>query len=105
MRKMLIFTAAIACLCGASAANETVVQQTDKKFSVQSLKLKVGDTIVFLNNDPYVHNIFSLSDTQAFDLGTFGKGESRKVKLEKPGKVEIECAVHPEMKLTVEVGQ
>jgi plastocyanin len=50
-----------------------------------------------------VHNIFSLSDAQSFDLGTFAKGETRKVKMEKEGQVEIECAVHPEMKMVVEV--
>jgi hypothetical protein len=50
-----------------------------------------------------VHNIFSLSDVQSFDLGTFAKGELRQVKLEKPGKIEVECAVHPEMRLVVEV--
>lgn len=50
-----------------------------------------------------MHNIFSLSEVQSFDLGTFAKGESRQVKLDKPGKIEVECAVHPEMKLVVEV--
>jgi hypothetical protein len=42
---------------------------------------------------------------QSFDLGTFAKGEQRQVKLGKPGRIEVECAVHPEMKLVVEVAQ
>jgi len=81
------------------------VTQSAKAFSVATLKAKVGDTISFRNDDAFVHNIFSLSDTQTFDLGTFAKGETRKVTLDKPGKVEVECAVHPEMKLTVEVSK
>ena len=81
------------------------VTQSAKAFSAATLKAKVGDTISFRNDDAYVHNIFSLSDTQTFDLGTFAKGETRKLKLEKEGTVEVECAVHPEMKMTVEVSK
>jgi plastocyanin len=86
-----------------SLAAEHVIKQEHKAFSVTSMQAKVGDTLTFVNYDPYVHNIFSLSDVQSFDLGTFGKGEIRKVKLLTPGTLEIECAVHPEMKLTIEV--
>jgi plastocyanin len=105
MKQLILVTIAALGLSTAAHADEAVVKQQDKKFSVNALKLKVGDTIVFQNNDAFVHNIFSLSDAQSFDLGTFAKGETRKVKLEKPGKIEIECAVHPEMKMTVEVGK
>lgn len=80
-----------------------VVNQRGKAFSAAALKAKVGDTLTFRNDDPFVHNIFSLSDSQSFDLGTFAKGETRQVKLTRSGTVEIECAVHPEMKLVVEV--
>ena len=92
--------------CAAPAFGaDHVVSQSGKAFSVAALKAKVGDTISFRNEDPFVHNIFSLSDVQSFDLGTFAKGESRQVKLEKAGQVEVECAVHPEMKLVVEVAK
>jgi plastocyanin len=80
-----------------------LVSQNAKSFSVKSVQAKIGDSIAFRNDDPFVHNIFSLSDIQSFDLGTFAKGETRSVKLEKEGTMEIECAVHPEMKLVVEV--
>jgi plastocyanin len=88
----------------AFAADHQVTQNA-KAFSTKALKAKVGDTVSFRNDDAFVHNIFSLSDTQTFDLGTFAKGETRKVKLEKEGTVEVECAVHPEMKMTVEVSK
>lgn len=104
-RRVLLASAVILLLCGANAAREVVIKQQDKKFSVATLQAKVGDTLVFMNNDPYVHNIFSLSDAQSFDLGSFGKGELRKVTLQKEGKIDVECAVHPEMHLTVEVAR
>ena len=86
-------------------ASDHQVTQSAKAFSTTALKAKVGDTVSFRNDDAFVHNIFSLSDTQTFDLGTFAKGETRQVKLDKEGKVEVECAVHPEMKMTVEVSK
>ena len=97
----------LAGLAAASIASgaEHVVSQTGKTFSTKVLAVKVGDTVSFRNDDPFVHNIFSLSDVQSFDLGTFAKGEVRKVKVEKAGVIEIECAVHPEMKLTVTAGR
>lgn len=42
---------------------------------------------------------------QPFDLGTFGKGETCKIKLTPLGLIEVGCAIHPEMKLTIEVSQ
>jgi plastocyanin len=104
MRYLLACIAIVACAAPAGAADH-LVSQNGKAFSVAALKAKVGDTISFRNEDPFVHNIFSLSDVQSFDLGTFAKGESRQVKLEKPGKIEVECAVHPEMRLVVEVAK
>jgi len=63
----------------------------------------VGDSINFRNEDPYFHNVFSLSDAKTFDLGSYPQGQSKKVTFDKPGTVEVECAIHPNMKLVVEV--
>jgi len=84
-------------------AEEFAVGQKDKSFSVKTLKIKVGDTVAFRNDDSFFHNIYSLSDVQTFDLGSFPQGQSRKVTFTKPGKVEVECAIHPSMRLLIEV--
>jgi plastocyanin len=98
--------AAIAALAAASAAATQIeISQKDRKFSTAAVTAKVGDTLVFKNQDPFFHNIFSLSDVQSFDLGSFPQGEARKVELKKEGTVEVECAIHPDMKLTVKVGK
>jgi plastocyanin len=96
---------ALASVVLAAYAADHVVGQKDKQFSVRSLKIKVGDSITFRNDDPFFHNIFSLSSARSFDLGSFPKGQSRSVVFDKPGTVEVECAIHPEMKMTVEVTQ
>jgi plastocyanin len=100
--RSLVALCAILAVTGASAA-EFLVSQKNKNFSQKSLTVKVGDTISFKNEDPFVHNIFSLSDTKTFDLGSYPKGGSKKVVFDKPGTVEIECAIHPDMKMIVQV--
>ena len=80
-------------LAAPAFAADHQVTQSAKAFSTTSLKANVGDTVSFRNDDAFVHNIFSLSDTQTFDLGTFAKGETRQVKLEKAGMVLLEPIV------------
>lgn len=84
-------------------AETHIATQKNKSFTSNSLKVKVGDSIEFKNEDTVYHNIFSLSDLATFDLGSYGPGETRKVKFDKPGTIEIECAVHKNMKMKVEV--
>ena len=86
-------------------AEDYIVGQKNKKFSEEKMTIKVGDIIKFENNDNFFHNIFSLSDVQVFDLGSYPKGESRAVTFEKPGTLIIECAIHPTMSLHVTVGK
>ncbi len=84
-------------------AETFTVAQKDKQFVPVTLTIKVGDTVHFLNQDPFYHNVFSLSDTKSFDLGSFPKGQFKTVVFDKAGKVNVECAIHPDMHLTIEV--
>jgi len=84
-------------------AAEHVIEQKDKQFSKKVLKVKVGDTVEFKNVDAIAHNIFSLSDAKSFDLGSFPQGQSKKVTFDAAGKVEVECSIHPNMKMVIEV--
>lgn len=84
-------------------ASSHVVSEKNKMFSTSSLKIKVGDTVQFRNDDTVYHNIFSLSDVMSFDLGNYGPSEIRTVKFDKPGRVYVECAVHHNEKLSIEV--
>jgi plastocyanin len=82
---------------------EFVVGQKNKEFTEKALTIKVGDSIKFLNEDDFFHNVFSLSEVKTFDLGSFPKGQSKSVIFDKPGKIEVECAIHPNMHMTVDV--
>lgn len=89
----------------AVAAGEHEVGQLNKEFTVDKVEAQVGDTVVFTNQDPFFHNIFSLSDTQMFDLGSWPTGETRSVKLTNPGVVLVECAIHPGMSMEIHVSE
>lgn len=95
---------ALALACPLAAhAEEHVVGQKNKSFSTKKLVVKVGDSVKFVNEDSFAHNVFSLSASKSFDTGSFGNGATKLVVFDKPGKVEVECAVHPDMTMVVEV--
>jgi plastocyanin len=103
--RTLIAAVLAAAAPGLASAGSHEVHQKGNQFDVQSLTVKVGDTVSFRNDDPHFHNIFSLSDAQSFDLGSYPQGESRKVKFDKEGRVDVECAIHPNMKMTIQVAK
>jgi plastocyanin len=96
---------ALALLVPAYAASTHAVGQAKKAFTVSMVKAKVGDTITFKNDDEFAHNVFSLSDTQSFDLGSYKKGEVRTLTLTAAGTIDVECAIHPEMRMKIEVAK
>jgi plastocyanin len=86
---------------GAPAAQQ--IQQLDRRFTPDMVVVPIGSTVSFPNMDPIFHNIYSLSKPKSFDLGSYDKGETRKVTFPKPGIVEIYCHLHPNMAATVVV--
>lgn len=104
MRSLILYPViACAALAGAAEAAEHVVSQKNRAFVVGSVDAKVGDEVLFKNEDGVFHNIFSLSEGLSFDLGAYGPGLAKKLKLDKPGKIEVECSIHPRMKMVIDV--
>ena len=99
----IIGTIILMALAANAIGAEITVLQKDKMFKPVTLKVKVGDSVNFQNEDSFFHNVFSLSDVKSFDLGSYPKGQGRKVVFDKPGIVEVECSIHPEMLMTIEV--
>jgi plastocyanin len=69
----------------------------NKQFSPRILAVPVGSTVRFPNADPILHNVFSVSPGNAFDVGLYGPGEGRSFKFETPGVVRVFCNVHHAM--------
>lgn len=101
----LALAAGVASAAAAVAGNSSYeVTQQDRKFSVKRLQIHKGDVVSFKNLDPFFHNVFSVTPGSEFDLGGFPQGEAKPVTFKKAGTVEVECALHPEMKMVIEVG-
>lgn len=86
----------------ALAVEHTVVQK-GKAFSVEKLEVKVGESVVFANEDDTVHNVFSRSETKKFTFPVQKVGEKSSVTFDKAGTVEVRCAIHPKMKMVIDV--
>ncbi|MGI9489922.1 MAG: cupredoxin domain-containing protein [Geminicoccaceae bacterium] len=86
----------------AGAEQLTIIQES-KAFSKKNVNISVGDTINFANNDKKTHNVYSRSKGHKFDIGAQRPGTSASHTFTAPGKVKVRCAIHPRMKLTVNV--
>jgi len=73
------------------------IDQRGARFEPEMLVVPVGSTVQFPNDDPIFHNVFSLSGARSFDLGYYPKGQSRNVKFDRPGVVQIYCHIHSSM--------
>ena len=74
-----------------------VMDQQNLAFIPRVLPIPVGSTVLFPNNDKVDHNVFSMSRTKTFNLGSYQPGQSQTVVFDKPGIVELRCDVHAEM--------
>src|SRR4026209_2869317 len=68
-----------------------------KQFLPRVTVVPIGSTMAFPNHDPFNHNVFSLSPEARFDLGLYGRGESKSTVLSRAGIIRVYCNVHPNM--------
>ena len=102
MRSLLSLAIIGGLSTGAFAATQ-VIHQQGRAFSSDSLTVKKGEAVTFLNDDSVPHNIMSASKGNEFNLGSQGPGMSTDVTFKEAGDVQIICAIHPRMKMTVKV--
>jgi len=68
-----------------------------KQFVPRVLAVTVGSAVHFPNADPILHNAFSTSKDNAFDVGLYGEGEGQVVTFAHAGYVRVYCNVHHSM--------
>ena len=93
----------IACGSGAAYAAQKSISQKDKAFSDAEVSIKVGDEIVFVNDDSITHNILSNNAGNTFNLGSQAPGVTVSYAFKNAGEVDVGCGIHPRMKLKVTV--
>lgn len=87
----------------ATAPAAVDVLQLDTAFSPSALVVRSGTVVRFPNADPFYHNVFSYSSNARFDLGRYPEGESREVRLDRPGVVRVFCEIHEFMRAVIVV--
>ena len=78
----------------APAPGTAIIETRNKAFSPRVLAVPRGSTVRFPNRDPILHNVFSVSRGNAFDLGLLGEGPGAETTFDQPGLVRIYCNVH-----------
>ena len=82
----------------APAHPETItIEQRNSRFEPELAVIPVGSSVQFPNSDPIFHNVFSLSSAQHFDLGFYPKGQTKTVKFDHAGVVQVYCHIHSNM--------
>ena len=85
----------------AAAPAAARMEQKNERFLPRVLPVAMGTTVAFPNGDPIFHNVFSLSSARTFDLGRYPRGDSRSVRFDKPGIVQVFCHIHNDMRAFV----
>ncbi len=75
----------------------------DKQFEPRTVAVVVGETLTFPNVDDIMHNVFSLTKGNRFDLGLYKSGASKDFVFANPGLVRVYCNIHPQMSAFVHV--
>jgi len=104
--KQLACMGFLGLVCGAAVPiieTKTVIHQKGRTFSAETLTVARGEVVTFENDDNVPHNIMSDSPDNAFDLGSQPPGTATPVTFDKAGLVQVICAIHPRMRMTIVV--
>ena len=85
---------------GAVAATTHTVVIDGVKYEPETLTVKRGDTVVWVNKDPFPHTVTSKG---VFDSQSMAAGKSWKYTASKVGEFTYICTFHPNMKGTLTV--
>jgi plastocyanin len=98
-RALSVLWLAVGAIAAAKPATHTVVIE-GLKFVPQTLTVKRGDTVVWINKDPYPHTATAKG---AFDSGSIAEGASWKYTARRAGEHPYLCTFHPNMKAILRV--
>jgi plastocyanin len=86
---------------GRLTASHAELRQQNETFVPHVLAITKGSTVDFPNDDPFFHNVFSLSSAASFNLGRYPRGQSRPEKFSKAGLVKVFCDIHSHMSASI----
>ncbi len=75
----------------------TEISMRGREFVPHVRIVAAGGEVAFPNDDPFSHNVFSNTETNAFDLGLYRSHASRSARFARPGVYPIYCNIHHRM--------
>jgi plastocyanin len=87
----------------AVAADPPVIRQKNREFAPARIEVKPGSDVTFLNDDDTMHHVYVDTAKLKYDSGAIAPGQSVTVKFPQAGAYDVMCAIHPRMKLRVNV--
>ena len=97
VRQAVVYFEPAAAQPARAAAVPLVMATRQKEFVPRVLAVPRGGRVRFPNEDPILHNVFSVSPDNLFDLGLVKKGPGKDRAFDKPGVVRVFCNVHHSM--------
>jgi plastocyanin len=82
---------------GSVAPRPAEIVMRGKEFLPRVVAVTRGSTVRFPNSDPILHNVFSVSPENPFDLGLYRAGPGKAVRFDAAGVVRVFCNVHHAM--------
>ena len=79
---------------GDLAATKAAIAQKDEQFVPHVVAITRGSAVTFPNDDPFFHNVFSLSRGASFNLGRYPSGATRSRTFNRAGLVKVFCELH-----------
>ncbi len=98
MRVGLLYADATASAADKAASHTVVIEGV--QYAPETLAVKRGDTVIWINKDPFPHTVTAPG---AFDSHAIPAGKSWKFTARKAGEFAYVCTLHPNMKGTLKV--
>ena len=85
------------------ALTKVSIAQRDEQFVPHVVAITTGSSVSFPNDDPFFHNVFSLSRGASFNLGRYPSGVTRARNFRRSGLVKVFCELHSHMSAVIRV--
>ena len=84
-------------------ATRARIVQENETFVPRVVAITRGSTVDFPNADPFFHDVFSLSRSGTFDLGSYPRGQTKSQQFRRAGLIKVYCHIHSHMSASIMV--
>lgn len=100
----VLLLSAVSTSCGSDAVPQRhVVELSGFRFSPETVRAAVGDTVVWVNSDVVPHT--TTARAAQWDSGVLPSAGTWQLVLNEPGEMAYECTLHPSMTGTIVAGR